>query len=187
MRVWIVILLVASTATASRAESSHYADIDRILTIERWYHEECIVWAIQTSRVVVYEKRGQAPRRVLFVGAISPTDQSAIRKEISSLPKDAFGFHHSGGYSTHPPLMRLHFSPDGKWVDDRIEVSGFMPTWVAGLLEAVSKTCRRQGVDYPAVVASYRSKEKDADQVDVRKISIPEFHGQLKPWWAFWR
>ena len=168
-----------------------YATSGRVLTIETWRsYGEGTVWAVLSDEIIVYRQFDTLGDRDTIVGrqSISAAQAKAIRAAISAIPKESYGFRFSGAFSTHPPLLRLYFTEDGKWTNRRIEVDGYEPRWAKKVLDAVSDALPQNlKVDFYEHVLDYlRMLPEGSSPPEISKISIGEYYGEEKPWWKIW-
>jgi hypothetical protein len=184
----ILSLLCFAATTACGQTPVQFAKSDRIVTIESWSRQEAKVWAVQTTQIVIYRQSDFAKDQLVMTKPISISQAQAIREAMEAIPRDAFGFHYAGGYSTHPPLLRLRFTRDDTWTARRIiEASGQMPNFAEPILDAISSACPPEWrVDFGDVAATYLQGLDGQAPPEIRKIGIREYYGQ-KSWWEFWK
>jgi len=169
-------LVIAASAAAQLPVQ--FAKTDRIVTIESWYQNRAVVWAVQNSQIVIYKEGDEIGARdnLLATQPISTAQLTAIQHAVGSLPSDAFGYRFSLDSGTHPPLLRLHFTEDGKWANNRIEVTAYSPSWLKQLFGAVSAACPAEWkVDYDDSVMKYQNHwEEYIYGRGVRRLAISE-------------
>ena len=185
-----VVLAGLLAANASHAQPQiKYAISDRIITLERWKGREATVWAIQKQRIVVYKISDHGESELLAQKPISSEQLAIIRMAIAAIPKEHYGYLYIAGHSSHPPLLRLYFSENGKWERNRIELAGYAPDWIRKLLEAVTNAGpERWPLDYAEIIAEYYEFLGRPPSQEIFKKSIYQvYEVGPKKWWEFWR
>jgi len=181
----ILLFVLACGSIMSAQMPVVFAKSGRLLTIESWGRREATVWAVLKDEIVIYRQFDQVNRadELVFKGPLKKDQAEEIRAAIAAIPKETYGFVHDGSFSAHPPLLRFHFTSDAAWVDRRIELSGYIPTWAKPVLDAVSKICPPEWhVDFEKHVQEYlRFIEAEDRAPDVRKISIRKYYGESNP------
>jgi hypothetical protein len=116
-----------------------FAPKDRVITVEQWSRTEALVWAVQPNQIVLYRMFDTlAPDELVAVRPIGPSDLKLIQDAIAKIPTDVFGklFWHGG--TLHGPMVRLNFTRDGSYIDQRIEVCGVWPEWLKAPMDSIS-------------------------------------------------
>jgi len=193
----IIILLCFTVGTACGQFAVPFAKSNRVVTIESWSHGEGKIWAVQDTQIVIYTENDYKTVKLLLSVPISIPQMQAIRNAISAIPRDAYGFHFAGEYSTSPPILTLHFTEDGAWERGRIEASGQMPIWAKPLLDTVSSACPPEWrVDFEAMASAYLLRLRDKENIpetlrnglpEIIKFPIRDSEKEKKPWWKFWK
>lgn len=135
-----IMLACVVTGFAYAQPSPTFAKDRRIATIEHWGRNAATVWAVQSDRIVVYKVFDTAePDQLLAEVPITREQSEKIRACVSAIPKEVRGRVYMPRGVFDGTMLRISFTPDGHFANDRIEVQNLWLPWLAGVTQAISE------------------------------------------------
>lgn len=137
----IIMLACVMTGLAYAQRSPAFAKDDRVVTLEHWGRKAATVWAVQSDRIVVYRVFDTAePDQFLAEVPITKEQGEKIRISVRALSNDVRGRVYMPRGVSDGTMLRVSFTPDGHFANDRIEVQNLWLSWLEGLSQAISET-----------------------------------------------
>jgi hypothetical protein len=134
----LFILLVGMLIVSARAEN---ATAERFVTIEQWGSrgQVATVWAVTPSKITVYEVEASERDKLLRVVSIEKNEEEKLRRLTAAIPTGSRGKVWLPRGVFDGIMMRISFSADGSFRDDRIEVQNHWRPEFEDLVAAISE------------------------------------------------
>jgi len=133
-------LVCAVTSFAYAQRSPAFAKDSRVVTLEHWGSHAATVWAVQPDRIVVYKVFDTAESDQLLAEVpITKAQSEKISAGVSSIPKEVRGRVYVPRGVLDGTMLRVSFTPDGHFANDRIEIQNLWLPWLADVTQAISE------------------------------------------------
>ena len=118
-----------------------YATSERIVTIEQWGGRGQIatVWAVLPTKIIVYRVEGSGRDKLLRIVSVVKKEEEKFRQLVSAIHAESRGKVWLPSGVSDGFMMRVSFTDDGSFRDDRIEIQNHWRAEFEELVAAISE------------------------------------------------